>query len=94
MVERGYNSNAIVTAIEAMNAVAAIPPKIGRKRRRPHGRALYKLRNRIEPCFSRLKYFRRLATRYWKRRVAFRATVRSPSPAHGCTSADISIQPS
>ena len=38
-------------------------------------RTLYKLRNRIERCFNRLKQFRRLATRYCKRRPCFHATV-------------------
>jgi transposase len=75
MADRGYDSNAIVAAIEAIGAEAVIPSKICRKVQRPHDRTLYKLRNRIERCFNRLKHFRRLATRYCKRRVAFQATV-------------------
>jgi transposase len=75
MADRGYDSNAIVAAIESIGAEAVIPSKICRKVQRPHDRALYKLRNRIERCFNRLKQFRRLATRYCKRRVAFHATV-------------------
>jgi len=75
MADRGYDSNAIVAAIEAIGAVAVIPSKVCRKVRRPHDPALYKLRNRIERCFNRLKHFRRLATRYCKRRAAFQATV-------------------
>ena len=75
MADRGYDSNAIVAAIEAIGAEAVIPSKICRKVQRPHDRTLYKLRNRIERCFNRLKNFRRLATRYCKRRVAFQATV-------------------
>ncbi len=75
MADRGYDSTAIVAAIEAMGAEAVIPSKINRKVQRPHDRTLYKLRNRIERCFNRLKQFRRLATRYCKRRIAFQATV-------------------
>ena len=75
MADRGYDSGAIVAAIEAMGAEAVIPSKINRKVQRPHDSTLYKLRNRIERCFNRLKQFRRLATRYCKRRVAFQATV-------------------
>ena len=41
----------------------------------PHDRVLYKLRNRIERCFNKLKHFGRLATRYCKRRTCFQATV-------------------
>jgi transposase len=75
MADRGYDSNAIVAAIESIGAEAVIPSKICRKVQRPHDRTLYKLRNRIERCFNRLKQFRRLATRYCKRRAAFQATV-------------------
>ena len=75
MADRGYDSTAIVAAIEPMGAEAVIPSKINRKVQRPHDRTLYKLRNRIERCFNRLKQFRRLATRYCKRRIAFQATV-------------------
>jgi transposase len=75
MADRGYDSNAIVAAIESIGAEAVIPSKSCRKVQRPHDPTLYKLRNRIERCFNRLKHFRRLATRYCKRKVAFHATV-------------------
>jgi transposase len=75
MADRGYDSTAIVQAIQAMGAIAVIPSKVSRKQPRPHDPTLYKLRNRIERCFSRLKHFRRLATRYCKRRICFHATV-------------------
>ena len=75
MADRGYDSNAIVAAIEAIGAEAVIPSKVCRKMQRPHDRTLYKLRNRIERCSNRLKHFRRLATRYCKRRAAYQATV-------------------
>lgn len=75
LADRGYDSDAIVAAIEAMGAQAVIPSKVNRRIQRPHDKTLYKLRNRIERCFNRLKQFRRLATRYCKRRVAFHATV-------------------
>jgi transposase len=75
MADRGYDSTAIVNTIQAMGAEAVITSKVCRKVQRPHDRALYKLRNRMERCFSRLKHFRRLATRYCKRRCCFQATV-------------------
>ena len=73
--ERGYDSTAIVQAIQAMGATAVILSEVCRKLPRPHDPTLYKLCNRIERCFSRLKHFRRLATRYCKRPVCFHATV-------------------
>lgn len=33
----------------------------------PHDTGIYKHRNQIERCFSRLKHFRRFATRYDRR---------------------------
>jgi len=67
--------DAIVAAIHNLGATAVIPSRRCRKQQRSHDRTLYKLRNRIERCFNRLKHFRRLATRYCKRRTCFQATV-------------------
>lgn len=57
MADRGYDSNAIVAAIESIGAEAVIPSKICRKVQRPHDRTLYKLRNRIERCFKPTQAF-------------------------------------
>ena len=56
---KGYDSDAIVAHVEAHGAKAVIPPR----------------RNRIERCFSKLKHFRRFATRYEKSRASFTALV-------------------
>nr|WP_239016126.1 transposase [Novacetimonas hansenii] len=37
----------------------------------PHDTRAYKLRNRIEGCFNRLKHFRRFAARYDRRTIHF-----------------------
>ena len=75
LADKGYDSAAIVAAVQAMGAEAVIPSRTHWKQPRQHNRTLYKLRNRIERCFNRLKQFRRLATRYCKRRLCFQATV-------------------
>jgi Transposase and inactivated derivatives len=75
LADKGYDSNAIVAAIHQLGAAAVIPSRSCRKQQRPHDPTLYKLRNRIERCFNRLKQFRRLATRYCKLRACFQATV-------------------
>ena len=75
LADKGYHSDAIVAKIESLGAVAVIPSRRCRKVQRPHDRTLYKLRNRIERCFNRLKQFRRLATRYCKPRLCFQATI-------------------
>lgn len=52
-----------------------IPSTCSRKVPIPHDETIYKLRNRIERCFNKLKHFRRFATRYDRRAVYFLAFV-------------------
>ena len=66
LADKGYDADAIVQHIEAMGAEPVIPPKANRKTQRPYNQTLYKQRNRIEHCFSKLKHFRRIATRFEK----------------------------
>ena len=73
IADRGYNADALVAQSQGLGAQAVIPPKCNRKLQRTYDRQLYKLRNRIERCFNRLKHFRRLATRYCKTILAFRS---------------------
>ncbi|GGD42451.1 hypothetical protein GCM10011335_51440 [Aureimonas glaciei] len=54
-----------------MGAAAVIPSNRGRKILIPHDVEAYKHRNRIERCFSKLKHFRRFATRYDRRTIHF-----------------------
>jgi transposase len=75
LADKEYDSDAIIEHIEAMGGTAVIPPKSNRKQQRPYDKELYKQRNRIERCFSRLKQFRRLAIRYDKNRACFHAFV-------------------
>jgi len=76
IADKGYDSDAIVEHVETqMQARTVIPPRSNRKQQRDYDRALYKLRNRIERCFSKLKQFRRFATRYEKSKTCFQALV-------------------
>jgi len=76
IADKGYDSDKIVEHVEeTMRARAVIPPRSNRKQQRDYDRTLYKLRNRIERCFSRLKQFRRFATRYEKSKTCFQALV-------------------
>jgi transposase len=54
---------------------AVIPLKRTRKVQREFDKGLYKQRNRIERCFSKLKCFPRFATRYEKSNTSFKALV-------------------
>jgi transposase len=75
LADKGYDADAIVQHIEASGAQPVIPPKANRKVQRPYDKILYKQRNRIERCFSKLKHFRRFATRFEKNKVNFEAVV-------------------
>ena len=75
LADKGYDADAIVAHIKFSGAQAVIPPKSNRKQQRPYDKELYKQRNHIERCFSRLKHFRRLATRYDKHKACFHAFV-------------------
>ena len=75
IADKGYDSDSILTHVKGMKAEAVIPSRCCRKQQRSHNEQLYKQRNRIERCFSRLKQFRRLATRYEKSRTCFQALV-------------------
>ena len=75
LADKGYDSDAIVEHIKNSGAKAVIPPKSNRKKQHEYDKELYKKRNRIERCFTRLKQFRRFATRYDKNRACFQAFV-------------------
>lgn len=75
IADRGYDSDALVAALAMRGTRAVIPPR--RKRRHPRlfdaGR--YAQRHPVERLFSRLKQFRRVATRYDKLDAHFLAFV-------------------
>ena len=45
----------------------------------PHDRVVYKLRNRIERFFNKLKHFRHIATRYDRSAIYFLAAIQLAS---------------
>lgn len=64
LADRAYDSAALRRRIAEIGAQAVIPSTRSRKIPIPHDKTLYRLRNRIERCFAKLKHFRRFATRY------------------------------
>jgi transposase len=73
--DKGYDSDALVAAIQAKGAEAVIPPKKNRKVQREYDRDRYKDRNLVERFFSKVKQYRRVATRYEKTAPNFLAFV-------------------
>jgi len=66
MADAAYDSDKLRNAIADKQATAVIPNTPSRARRYRIDKHLYAQRHLIECCFSRLKQFRRVATRYEK----------------------------
>lgn len=66
MADAAYDATPLREAIAAKGAVAVIPNNPSRARTYPLDKHLYAQRHLIECCFSKLKQFRRVATRFEK----------------------------
>jgi transposase len=66
MADTAYDSDRLRKAIADKGAQAVIPNNPSRARKYPLDKQLYAQRHLIECCFSKLKQFRRIATRYEK----------------------------
>jgi transposase len=75
IADRGYDSQAVVDAIEAKGGEAVIPTQKNRKVQRDIDRERYKDRNLAERFWARVKQYRRVATRYEKTARNFLALV-------------------
>jgi transposase len=64
--DRGYDSDAIVARVRRLRARVVIPPLGCRKKRRRYSRRLCRGRNVVERFWSKVKRYRRVATRYDK----------------------------
>lgn len=66
MADTAYDSDQVRQAIAGKGAVAVIPNNPSRTRKHPFDKVLYAERHLVECCISKLKQFRRVATRYEK----------------------------
>jgi len=66
IADKGYDSRAVVEAIEARGAEAVIPSLKNRAEQRVYDRERYKDRNLAERFWFKAKQYRRVATRYEK----------------------------
>ena len=66
LADKGYDADAIRAELAAAGVEAVIPAKSNRRVLIPHDRAKYRWRNLVERLFSKLKNWRRVATRYDK----------------------------
>jgi transposase len=80
IMDKGYDSDRIREQLLAQDIVPVIPPKSNRREpidREPidYDKDLYKLREKVERFFNKLKQFRRIATRYEKLSQTFLAFI-------------------
>ena len=64
--DTAYDADPVRAAIAAKGAVAVIPNNPSRAQKCPFDKHLYRERHLVECCISKLKQFRRVATRYEK----------------------------
>lgn len=64
LADRGYDADWFRNAPIELGISPCIPSRLGRKVQIPHDAAIYRLRQKIENMFARLKDWRRVATRY------------------------------
>ena len=75
MADTAYDADHLREAIAAKGAIAVIPNNPSRALKYPLDKHLYAQRHLVECCFSKLKQFRRVATRFEKTARNYRAVV-------------------
>ena len=75
LADKGYDSDALVAALDERGITPVIPSKANRKVPRKTDFALYRERNLVERFFCKLKQYRAIATRYDKLANTFLAGV-------------------
>jgi transposase len=75
IADKGYDSRAVVEAVEARGAEAVIPSLKNRAQQRDYDRDRYRDRNLAERFWFKAKQYRRVATRYEKTARNFLAFV-------------------
>ena len=64
LADRGYDTDSIRRHLKTNKIEAVIPARIHRREPIAHNAGIYRMRNRIERCFGKLKSWRRIATRF------------------------------
>ena len=76
LADKAYDAEWIREMIEAQDAVPIIPDRSSATTPHAFSHVLYRLRNRIERFFNKLKQFRRIATRYEKLAANYLAMIK------------------
>lgn len=71
--DRAFDTKPFRDLLTSMGAIPCIPPKANRKVRYDYSKTLYRHRHTVENFFCRIKFNRRIATRYDKLAATFSA---------------------
>jgi len=71
LADKGYDDDKLISAIEEQGGRAVIPPRKNRKELRDYDKDVYKERHLIECFFGKIKYFRRVFSRFDKTANAY-----------------------
>lgn len=74
-MDKAYDSDAIRRVLHDQGVEAVVPSKTNRIEEIPYDKEQYKLRQKVERFFNKLKHFRRIATRYDKLSRTFLAFI-------------------
>ncbi len=75
LADRAYDANKLLTLAERQKHEVVIPPTSRRLEQREYDTHMYKERHLVECFFAKIKSFRRVATRYDKLAITFKASV-------------------
>jgi transposase len=73
IADKGYDADAFIALIEQMGAIPVIPARKNRTKTRFYDVHIYKERHLVECCINKLKWFRRIFSRYDKLATRFMA---------------------
>ena len=76
MADKASDAEWIRKLIEDRDAIPIIPDRRGSKNTHAFSKPLYRMRNRVERCFNKLKQYRRIAIRYGKLAANFLAMIK------------------
>lgn len=75
LADKAYDTNELRNWLKAHGIKAVIPPKSNRKGHIPCDFWHYKERHAVKCLFGKLKYYRRIATRYEKKAINYMGDV-------------------
>jgi transposase len=75
LADKAYDAEEFIAIAHSQGSTVVIPPKSNRLVQRDYDQHIYKERHLVECFFAKLKKYRRIATRYDKLALTFRAVV-------------------